>query len=381
MDPFLNKLIKALQHFGHHKEAAEVEELAEEPKEFAEPWHEEVTQEFGSEPISEEEYLQQHLETQIDQDLPQRILEKENFHPVNAGSRMSPYLGSGYFGNVFRGVYQGQPAVAKVILYNNDGVLENVQDHGPEFQKWDWIKKMESQMSSHLKSYLPKIYQAKTDSIAESIGKDNKPYGKVQYEIIIMEELYRLPKDMAQMIDGYSKERRNRLNKLLQDEEFLYQIAQNIVTKLGKSFFVRGIQGLNQITPQELFKELYEMGMLVYNSDTMISIQLTSYIQNKLSLAPKDAERVRRVIQNVLSSAFETAIFPRDYDMDPPESKEFTAVWSNLPETSGLLQALQELHKLGLSWKDVKADNLMMNRDGHLKLIDLGLYKIMKAAP
>ena len=40
--------------------------------------------------------------------------------------------------------------------------------------------------------------------------------------------------------------------------------------------------------------------------------------------------------------------------------------------------ALEHMHKLGIVYRDLKTENIMIDKHGHVKLVDFGFSKILK---
>ncbi len=149
----LNNLIQFLYQNNLLKEAQQVENL----QEYAEPWHEEAVNEFGSEPISEEDYFKQNFQDNENpylNDVRKKILEKHNFQIFLDENTL---LGTGAFGRVFKGVYQGKPAVAKIIV-KNYGIPQQVADMAyKEAKVWNQILQAKQSLPPDLQSFIPTI--------------------------------------------------------------------------------------------------------------------------------------------------------------------------------------------------------------------------------
>lgn len=237
-------------------------------KDWDEPWHEEAVKEFGDEPISEDEYLEKEISQKIDRkdykrlkyihydfeiDITEKILEENKIHLVSVGEKPA-LINGGYNGKVFRVIYRGKAAVAKVTL----------ADDGYEVTKWRYLLNNSKTLSPEVKKHIPEIHGLITDSITFMNRYDREQ--TIRYFIIIMEELYPLPPD---------------------------------------------IKGL--------MAEFPEWG----------------------------------------------------------SGEEYTKEFLDIPESAGLTKALLSLkHDLGLTWGDLHEENVLMGRDGNLKIIDMGCYQL-----
>lgn len=365
----LQSLMAWLSQHHFQKEAEEVEEL-----QYQEPWHEEVVQELGGEPISESDYLQQFQaqpeEIRDPEDsLPgegkiiQDILNQEHFQtPIRGGSEQGSqeiFIGSGWAGQVYRGVYQGKPAAAKVIL-------ESFEGDDQEVEAWQKILQVSKSFPPELKKHIPKIYLAKHGTLKRS-GED------YPYAIVIMEELFPLDPEMKKFLDQTKDEEEDQhhldqkwdqyFQEASKDPELLNQIAKQMAANL--SDLTRQIWDPNQI-----FRALYRSKLPIHNQDIVYDV--LDELEPKIKQLPGRLSAL--VPQNLSRSLVQfivRTIPPLNSQTDQPNSP-----WHQMPETKQLYQTLQELKQAGVSWDDLHANNIMQDREGNLKFIDAGAFHL-----
>lgn len=365
----LLKLADWLKKYNFIQEAQDVEDLStEEPKEYAESWHEEAVQEFGGAPISEDDYLEENFDSNNVGFLESQALKQNNFHPIET-AQGGTYLNSGYFGSVFRGVYQGRPAVAKLILEKSGLNLDEmkfIKGLGKEVDRWNKVKEFRDHLPDVVRKHLPEVYHTNTGLIQSENGRS------FEYEIIVMEELRNLPKQAKMIIDAYGKEYNENLNKLLKDEDFIYKMAELITKNIKSIPELQEISELQSLDPVDIFSIIYDIGMIVYNSNMVIINAIAEFLEKKYQLLPKQTVFIR---QSVNKSIFKTFSGERFYRNKSEHDKNYNPAWEFTPETQSLLNALKVLSRdFNLHWADMKSNNLMMGNDGTIKIIDLGLY-------
>lgn len=381
MKNLIIKLSKWLKNNHLHIEAQQIQDLSQ----YEEPWHEEAVQEFGGESISEEEYLRQHFkvpesdlgllnrpreeaEDIIDSDkkkLVEQILEKENFVPVRAGGKES-MIGRGSFGMVYRGVYQGQPAIAKLIFEENS----DYSRQNDEVNNWNKILHMVSE-NPRYKKYVPNIYKLNRDQI-EIDGKIHK------YEIVIMEELYRLNWDFRRFLaQGYEIMERN-TNMLLKNEEILYEIAEGLdekiklFTHIFKNVPREELQRNIKDDILNIFKIMLSPPGLTTETQEEISEKIADYYLQKYDLYFSESNSSFKYL---ISNRLRRTIYG-DLPMSYFSFWESGPYYRSSPETENIYKFLLVLAEdYGLRWTDLHEDNFMMDRDGNIKIIDVGLYK------
>lgn len=391
----LNKLSNWLQHHGFIKEAQAIKELpTSEPGEYAEPWHEEAVKEFGAEPISEDEYAEQQFgaglreimppnkfdqeETVLPEELLKRIADQENFKILQIGGRSS-FVGMGEYGAVIRGIYNGKPVVAKIIS-NLDFKKSEEGDN------WRRILKAAKNFPPELQKHIPHIYAIKNNYIEDPL----KPEDPISYEMIVMEELYPLNKSMSDILNIYTsienpKEKgklvklEDEISDLLKDDDYLYKIS-DIITSGIKSYFGldTNFQDLKSIEIFNLISNLKPLGLY---STQKISKEIFRYLVRKYDLKSDDGVRFEKSDDGI---SFHDYIYSILIDLIKPDSIPMykgypTDFWKALPETSYFYQTLQKLSDdYGIDWGDVHRNNIMLDRDGNLKIIDVGLYNMSK---
>ena len=200
------KELKALSDWlkagGYIRTSQMVEDLSE----YDEPWHEEAVKEFGSDTVDEDKYFEDNfyedkkpLSDYIEKPIDYKIMEKEGFKYYAPGSK-SEYLSSGVFGSVYRGIYNGSPAVIKVMRGKSTRNDDN------EVANWKAILEAKPGLTPEMQKHIPNIYKVNSSSITYQSrtdyipGKDSDVYGPkdIKYEVVIMEELFPLDRNMQE---------------------------------------------------------------------------------------------------------------------------------------------------------------------------------------
>ena len=356
----LHKLSKWLQHYKLFKEAQQIENLIEQKKsEYDEPWHEEAVNEFGSEPISEEDYAQQYIKT----DLPrtnyygdsQEILDQAGFQTLSSGSAKDSVLGEGANGRVYRGSYKGKPAAAKIIK-SRYGL--------GEVNKWKQILNIAQDFPPELKKHIPQIY------LIQEGTHNNEPF-----ELIIMEELKPLNKNLHELLNAYKSSNQENhysktMNKLFKDPEFMYELAKNIYKHIQETYLFR--YKMEQITPEEILKLLeqnaYEFSDMSRREMADIMPKL---FKDKYKLDSDDL----LILQSAIFRATDSIFFANSIPMNLEELEQ-KPMWEMIPETKEYFKMLRLLKDYGIDFDDQSPDNVLLGNDDNLKLIDVGEFNV-----
>jgi serine/threonine protein kinase len=400
----LIKLSKWLSNSSYFKEAIAVEKIQKD-------W-EDAAREFGSKPISEEQYLKENISRPARTFLTANearnieILNQYGFQVLDAEGR-SPFLGGGAFGKVYRGTYKGLPTVAKIITDFNisrhfrlrgqnleaaTNLIEN------EVDNWKKILAAKEHLPPHLKKHIPITYELIEEKIPTVLAEKQELNSDVQtIKIIIMEELSQLPEDLLARISGpffvSSREgfQNKRIADLVTDPDFLYEASKTFVDILNKRISTYRDQTVLKyvpeiITPQAVHKIFLEnisnlkemvLGDTSFEIRNLIVKKIFQYLFLNLKYYINDIKK--EDIETELGYAIKHAIYnsflPREVPYSADEGKYIAPHLKHEPEVKGLVELLLTLRdQFGIKWRDVRADNLMMGKDGNLKIIDVGLF-------
>ncbi len=345
----LKFLSKWLQKNNFNKEAQQIDELE---KQYP-PDHE-----FLNPSKEIEDYIQgldddeEYLDLTIDQDnlkTFQAILKKENFHPISTGDQ-NALIGSGMQGAIFQGIFENHPAVAKVII--QDGELGEVNT-------WDMIFDNFDQIPENAKKHLPIIYSMNQDELPNPYD----PTDLIPYDIIIMEKLYPLSKQMILNMAGKNKQY---LNHLLKDENYLFEISKILIKNLHKN--PKFGTALGDINANQILKWIIQ-------SNEKSPDKLADFIQNKISQQhPEISELKGPGLHHLIFHSLNIAFKPDQYGWpgDIYEHRQSGFYVDQIPETKSFFELMKFIESLGIKWDDLHANNIMADQNGNLKLIDLG---------
>lgn len=347
-----------------------------------EDWHNEVINEYGSEPISEDEYLMNEMGVQLKPDdysdygakyhidlnnVFNDILKQHNIAVVSIGGK-SPILGSGVYGSVIDVIYKGKPAVAKIIIKRDDAP-EN------EANNWKHVLNNMDKFTPEQIKHLPIIYDIIQDEI-ESYNYKYGGYNIFEYSMIIMEKLFPVPKEIESLFDsGNIEQDAKSLDFALKDEETIYEIALSISQYIQAQLNKRGSTiKLTEKNIQDIFQILLSKVSAPITKDkeewkSIMTKLIIDYLQRTFN---QRFDSLSIDIRTVIARAIdETSEFP-------PYEHAYSArhkKWDILPETKNFISALKTMaDELDLSWTDLHQRNIMINADGNLKIIDIGLY-------
>ena len=348
-----------------------------------------LVREFAGPPQEPAEYiLKQHNITP----LPKRTVDPDT-HEIE----LSPYIGKGSYGKVFRAVFQGKEVAVKLIQ-GGDGKVE--------VDNWKTILQIADSMPPNLKKHLPKIYKL-------TYNEPSNTY------IVAMEILQPLPRQLAERLFQYRKEKipPPKLDpdtpplsqKQLQEREsYIHNQRKNQeLTEFLKVFknpniLHKALQyGLKLLISENTFfadpdfQSVWDalfIKMLNFTPNPNKTIEelhfdFQNYWSNAIlqtieSLPPKKKEKLSPFTHNIndalstyslmyLTEAGPKFSFPLDsYD---PIANRLTA--EDVPEASSLLQTLEYLESYGISWTDTHSSNLMIRPStGDIVIIDVGLW-------
>ena len=370
----LKKLYAWLKANSHYKAAQQVQQLSDE---WAEPWHEEVVKEYGDEipeediPEEKDVSLPHGMEAELDYDTKHfedvlLVLKKEGLPPIST-SGGSAVLGSGAYGVAVKTIYNGMPAVVKAIIDPPDNEADDIG-------AWKKIIDATKSMPPEFAKHVPAIYYMNKGSIK----RDDDWYGDINYEVIVMEELYPLNKSMEMLFRGYNKKQ---FDSLFMNEDYLYKVAQTIVNTIVKKSKNEGMRDVPNINVSEIFK--------LINGKTIDSRDMTQDIMHYLRSNHSDIlyyvpdEYLEIRIKNDIRQNMSAPEAPADWfahltrkDGSFEEGPFFSHFWESIPETGMFFKTLISLAKnFNIGWADLAPRNIMMDKDGNLKIIDVGLYE------
>jgi serine/threonine protein kinase len=374
----LRVLVSWLKANGHNKAAQAIEEVTE----YDEPWQEEAVKEFGDAPVSEDEYFKENFfEEFVFADIDEKIMDQEGFIYHSSVEGETHFVGSGVSGSVYRGIYNGQPAVIKIIRrteYKNDNEISN----------WKAILAAKDKMPASMQKHIPIIYNLNSGNLI-----DEKSGDKVDYEVVIMEELQKLSPHMQDIFYQYGSAREP-MKKMLKDEEYMFEIAKMIKSSVDKIKDFGDI--LSEVTPQDILKVILSIEEPIDKYSAMDIVQLVSeylvqvnkeaitdiFLNSGLSdLYPSPEGFLQQKIYQVVKGSIKPDTIPRNREYlisnDGSPGFAYSAFWENSPDTGGLYKTLRELSEnFNISWRDTHTDNIMMDKNGNLKIIDVGLYDV-----
>lgn len=390
MRRYLIQLSKSFKELGLNKFAQKVEELSD----FDEPWHKEIIEEFGEHPTSEDEYFEENFfrENTL-ADICEGIMAQEGFKHYSGAEDGGSLLGTGAFGSVYYGIYKGKEAAAKIVAstYGPGGYQES------ESEIWNKILDAKKQMSPEKAKHIPDIYYSNSGRYIEPIYHD-----VLYYDFIVMERLYPLDARVIEAItdpgtipdpsgEGVATEYTKVLNLLKKDEEFLYRLLKHILSEMKKVDFVRGI---GKISPEEMLKEYFNIK--ADSSLNEIAEHMSNFVFEKIKPDVQEYygfndQQLNVVFEDIkgefvlgfnnlfsmkdMPSSFDEQFYSKNHTGELIESPGFNPVWEESPYTRGVFKMLRELlQDFGIAWDDLHIDNLMQDKDGNLKIIDVGLY-------
>jgi serine/threonine protein kinase len=289
-------------------------------------------------------------------------------------------LGSGAHGTVYRCIYRGKPCVVKLQYYPAYETMEYGQDV-PRFNKlmgmWDSVPEFVRKHIPHvylaeegsfaLKTYGYKLYQSEhtlgtRDIERFRVGDLDFPF---KYQIIVMEELKKLPRKLQYSIEGSGKFDEKETGWIWEEE--LDNFYPKIWSELVKHNIIPPSRG-----------ELSKIIESVSNTDIgkryyiePISIRIKGLIINKIQERFSSLNQENIDLYNKLASIiddFSASIFtsiPRWNGNGQGQNyipKDVEPFWN----------AIRWLRENGMDAGDIKGDNIMVDSSGVLKIADLG---------
>jgi hypothetical protein len=374
MKNILKKLNYSLKKNNLYREAQEIKDL----EEYAEPWHQDAVEEFGDEIIPEsdedalkdleEKYTYNRYDTlknineyfkddpymhySLDEaEIIQNILDRENFKSLEQSRNF--VAGKGMFGIVLRGVYQGKPAVIKIETSATRPVVK-------EINNWVNILKLKNFMPPEYKKHIPEIYKLNS-------GKINSEELDVYYSVIIMEELFKLSDDLNDFLSNQGNLFVKSMKDKLSEPGLIHNLASLIFEKLNKINFLKfKLPSVNEISAKliENIDNHYDMASGICKIMHEKNEKIDHYTISDFN------QEIIYVLKTYFSKSIE---FPTQHLFFDKLEK---STWGDFPETKSLLEFLVYIkNNANLSWRDLHTGNIMMDRDGNLKIIDVGLYE------
>ena len=315
-----------------------------------------------------EEKLKNTVEKEVKDDHFLSILYKLGLIPLLGEDSL---LGEGAYSSVFRVLYKGKPAVAKVSkyqkefdmsikLFNLKNSLGEQAKHIMDIYhlfKVDYINILVVEelypINSHVSSMLfsnRKIYNLKE----EDSGEGEK------------EEIENLPKTLNL--------KKHRFLKLLEDNDFVSKlINEKIISNTFKIFLINN----------NLYDRIFNLlNNKLQNKDLLNNIAKSiSQIIFDINIICKNFKSRELYIKCIID--LQDRLYFILNKMTGPEKifKAYSDVVKGhdfpemLPEAESLMKCLHKLKDLGISWRDLHYKNIMERKDHTLVISDPGLFR------
>lgn len=355
----INRLSSLLLGLGLSKEAAQLMHLVP-PTEMSEDDIAEAEKEFGTNPIAEDEYAG-NISPVPDSDIlatKERLainsLKDKGIIPVVAGNK--DILGKGSFGKVFRVIYNGKPAIAKIAFDVDDPRAVGLNE---DIAVWKKILALKQQMPENLKKHLPEIYLLDEGTI--QLGKFYN-YKKEHYQLIVMEELTPLNKSLS----GIMREGRHSMSSFS-------STLEDFVSNFNE--FLHHEYNLPPISIGKLSKLISDNNISSTATATDVGRALIIHMANLYpSLSDQQFLDIKKQIFYLLDnddklSDIGKMSFPAEGG-DPATNSGFRPT----EEFSGLFEMLMWLKEHGVIWRDIRPANVMIGKDGNVKVTDVGAF-------
>lgn len=340
---------------GLNKEAADVMKIP--TGEMSDEDIAEAEKEFGADPIEEEEYLSKVSPVPDSNILATKevnainLLKSKGIVPVVAGD--TDIIGKGSFGKVIRVVYKGKPAVAKIAFEIND---RRATELNKDVENWKKILALKDQMPEDLRKHLPEVYLLEEDSV-----KMGRYFGDIteNYQLIVMEELYPLSRGLKGI-----------MNKGRHSVSSMGNVLEDFISEFNE--FIYHEYNLPSISSARLMKLVSEDAWSSTVTATDIGRVL---IEHLVKIYPtinnRQFEDIKRQIFYLLDNDDNLSDMGR---MSFPVSGNMQGTFKPTEEFSGLYAMLLWLREHGVTWFDVKPANVMLGRDGNIKIVDVGAF-------
>ncbi len=364
----LSLLRAALSNLGFLKEAIKIPtgEMSDEDLEAAE-------EEFGKDPISDEEYAKKiapgaiEFEDKVLVEL-HKLLKQKGITTISTGNEGK--LGQGSWGTVYAGIYKGKNVAIKSLI---TGDMYGDKEWGlyqQDAKNWKNIEKLRASMPEEVKKHIPEVFLIEDGiiKITFSLGIPSE----FKYQIIVLELLSKLPKDIAKIMDGYHIAKKSVRDIDL--SEMLDEVNDSLISAklspISSSIFDKIVLG--------------DISADRRNSPITTAYQIMQGIRFWFLYKIKDEDEIDRfhqifpdewilaIISEKLTDNDLGETFP--YDSEHRRAKKYNPA----AEIESLFNALKWLKKHGILWNDVRGENVMMGSDNHIKICDIGGFKLSK---
>lgn len=338
----LKTLAELLNKSGFHKEASDAVKLSPVEHPDWELWSRE----------EEAELLEStHPKVNIGDGIRDKLMELGITIMGESSSRWGS-IGSGSLGMVYSGVYNGKPVAVKIAV--GQGGVYSIFNN--DVENWNKISEVAKTAPEFVKNILPNIFLAYEGTTKGIYGNDQRT------QILVMERLHKIPGIIANTISGKNKGGSRDSNPpdwMIEEHVYdKYPEIWNLATSLNLSF-----PG-ERIVAREAVK-LMKDGIFYFKN------QIIEYFQKFITKIPDDVNRYIELTTLI-------HIFAKSFNdigekiPTTPNKREPGTDWQPMGGLDNFWEGIKWLRNKGISVSDLKAENIMMDDTGNLKLSDLG---------